>query len=540
MGFSKLVRASTDTEYLTDTSVRPGGSYQYRLRYATPTAGGDTSRVVIYDVLEQGHGPNQHWRGILTDIDYSHPRSLGIGVVIYYSTVSGLNPQGNAAHANLANAAIWSTTAPTDRSTITAVAIDLSTDINGQPFIFAAASGTVVTLHLEAPHGIEPGLLAYNYAQLARHRAPVVGGTPVDMGIIQSAPVTTVTMLDRDITIAKSSNPTSGTEAIPQEVIGGSALSYTIVATNDEEASVPQVVLTDTIPTGLTIDTANIEGFFGTQPPQPLSEIARISYNISGNTINWTIATLGAGETFTLVVPTTVQTNLTSRTVFANQARITSLADITYNITSNTTWHVADALPATTTLNISKTVTAGLADTSKEFSFSVVVNAPASVIAQATVTGNLPVTYSAQRRGAGGIVLETLTFESGVAQTVLLTHGQSLVFSAIHIGSTYTVIEAGVAQYSPRVVITTAGIETATIAAPTPETDNYTLSTGTQNVGAGTNSAAFTNTHLFTPPAGLVTSVVGQAAVIVALAGLSLLGLSVRRKKVAALDELSG
>ncbi|MCL2606664.1 MAG: hypothetical protein FWD93_05225, partial [Coriobacteriia bacterium] len=122
MGFSKLVRASTDTEYLTDTSVRPGGSYQYRLRYATPTAGGDTSRVVIYDVLEQGHGPNQHWRGILTDIDYSHPRSLGIGVVIYYSTVSGLNPQGNAAHANLANAAIWSTTAPTDRSTITAVA----------------------------------------------------------------------------------------------------------------------------------------------------------------------------------------------------------------------------------------------------------------------------------------------------------------------------------------------------------------------------------------------------------------------------------
>ncbi|MCL2379540.1 MAG: hypothetical protein FWC81_01955, partial [Coriobacteriia bacterium] len=122
VGFSKTVRASTDTSYGMDTSVRPGSTYSYRLAYSLSPTGGQASNIVIYDVLENAHDGSNYWRGILESVDVSHPRMLNIQPVVYYSTVSGLNPQGNAAHANLANAAIWSTTAPTDRSTITAVA----------------------------------------------------------------------------------------------------------------------------------------------------------------------------------------------------------------------------------------------------------------------------------------------------------------------------------------------------------------------------------------------------------------------------------
>jgi len=333
-GFSKMVRAANDSSYRLHTEVTSGGTYTYRLRYAKELGALPSSNVILFDVLEAAHQGNPHWRGTLMDVDVSHARDiLGIAPVIYYSTVSGLNPMGDAAHANLANAAIWSTTAPSDRATITAVAIDLSTAANGQPFTFAPGSGTVVNLHMQAPHGIDEGILAYN-------RSHISFTTSAGSAWLQSL-ITTVEMRVREISLTKSSDPASGTQQAPTYVEADSDLIYNIRVTNSEDQAVEQVILADAIPAGLIFDIGDLQGFFGTAAPQPLADISRVNATVAGRTIIWTISTLGAGESFTLIVPTTVEEQ-TSRTVFENQARITSIGGAEHDIRSEITYHYTE------------------------------------------------------------------------------------------------------------------------------------------------------------------------------------------------------
>ncbi|MCL2745807.1 MAG: DUF11 domain-containing protein [Coriobacteriia bacterium] len=332
IGFSKLVRSATGLDYGMQAQVRPGGAYSYRLHYSTGLE--QATDLVLFDILEAADDGRPSWRGNLQSIDLTHPISLGAAPVVYFSTQIGLDPSNNPTHADLGNTARWTTTEPADLSTVTAIAIDLSLRDNGQPFILTAGSGVVVNLHMQAPHGQTSGTHAFNRALYS----VTSGGTPQALA---QTPYTQVQILERGLALTKTSDPASGTQVDPVLVERGSTVTYAIVIENVEEAALANIVLQDVIPQHMSFAASELRGHFGTAAPTPLADIARIDYSVSGNTVGWTISTLGAGESFTLIVPAVVAETLPGETTFANTARITHLGAVAYDIPSNATFHRA-------------------------------------------------------------------------------------------------------------------------------------------------------------------------------------------------------
>ncbi|MCL2611071.1 MAG: DUF11 domain-containing protein, partial [Defluviitaleaceae bacterium] len=337
-GFTKTVRATGDTTYHMETAVRPGGSYTYRLQYVGPM--NDRSRnLVMFDVLEAAHYGRDSFKGIFESIDVSHPQTLGIDPQVYFSTHSGLDPFRNTAHANL-NSSYWSRIQPENNADITAIAIDLSTRTNGQPFIFEPRTGTVVNIHMRAPHGNIAKTNAFNRAQYRITTITPIG-TITDRPIAQPS-YTTVELLGRNLTLDKTSNPLSGTAEEPKEVFEGDTINYEIAVINNEEMAIRNIKIEDVIPEHMSINPLEIKGFFGNNRSMaiPLYTHTRVSYDIDGNTITLTIQSLGVGERFTLLLPTTIDKNLTRTIIFENTTQIIGIDDQEYDIKSDTTYHI--------------------------------------------------------------------------------------------------------------------------------------------------------------------------------------------------------
>jgi len=356
-GFRKMVRATGDTAYSMETRVRPGATYVYRLHYASPNED-EAMNLVIFDVLEAAHEERPHWLGRLESIDLTHPESLGIAPVVYYSTELDLDPLTNSEHEDLTNP-IWTTTPPANRAEITAIAIDLSTDIDGEPFVFRPEGGTVVNLHMRAPHDHEAGSIAYNRALYRVTTISTTDEATINWPIA-SVPYTQVELLEREITISKTSDPETGTAEEPRQIPIGSTVDYEITIYNIGESILRNIVVEDEIPAYMSFDSDELMGFFEyysddpDDPPTaiPLSEHDRITYEVEGNLIQWTIETLEEGETFTLLVSATVDSDLATRTEFINTAYITSINGQDYNIPSETMYHVA--IPDLTELEVIK------------------------------------------------------------------------------------------------------------------------------------------------------------------------------------------
>ena len=86
---------------------------------------------------------------------------MGCRPVVYYSTVPNLklsdetNPrQGNRAHLDLKDPNYWTAVKPADED-ITAIAIDMSKDENGDSFQLGLNDSAVVIVHMRAPSGDE-------------------------------------------------------------------------------------------------------------------------------------------------------------------------------------------------------------------------------------------------------------------------------------------------------------------------------------------------------------------------------------------------
>ena len=165
------------------------------------------------------------------------------------------------------------------------------------------------------------------------------------------------------LAISKDSYPQSGTAEAPEEVDRGSEIVYSIsvanVANGDNGATAPafNVVVEDVIPAHLIIAQAGIMGQFNGGPLLTLSELGAqgVVVNVDGQTVTWTIAELGIGETFTLVIPTTVDLDTPNNTVFINYAVITEVDGEEEDIPSNNVYHEVEYLY--TKLLIEKTAT---------------------------------------------------------------------------------------------------------------------------------------------------------------------------------------
>lgn len=154
-GLSKNVKSDNDQKYVQDTSVKEGGSYSYKLRLASHK-GTTTSDLILYDSIEnykllksdKDHG-TKRWRGTLGSVDVTQPISKGVDAIVYYSTVKNLNIKD---HKDLSDTSIWSKKKPKDLSEVTAVAVDLRKDKNGNPFKLKSEESVVAILNMKAPY----------------------------------------------------------------------------------------------------------------------------------------------------------------------------------------------------------------------------------------------------------------------------------------------------------------------------------------------------------------------------------------------------
>lgn len=156
LSLSKAVKDSDNTIYSSgkdsDVIVSDGESYSYRLRFGSAD-GTTTSNIILFDSIENFTTPSGNssgWRGILQNIDVSQPKAKGINPVIYYSTIANLDVSTNT---DITKKSIWSTTVPSDLSTITAVAIDLRKTTSGNAYTLPEKETIRVTINMKAPTG---------------------------------------------------------------------------------------------------------------------------------------------------------------------------------------------------------------------------------------------------------------------------------------------------------------------------------------------------------------------------------------------------
>ncbi|MGI6590405.1 MAG: Spy0128 family protein [Eggerthellaceae bacterium] len=154
-GFTKAVKAAEDASYGTEAETYADGIYTYRLRYR-PDDNSAAKGLVFYDTIENAYGSNEHWKGTLQSVDVAYMRSQGVDAKVYYSTAAGCDPRNNEGDRDLSDASKWSTAAPSDMSKVTAVAIDLTKNTDGNDFVLQAGRTASAILYMQAPENVMP------------------------------------------------------------------------------------------------------------------------------------------------------------------------------------------------------------------------------------------------------------------------------------------------------------------------------------------------------------------------------------------------
>ena len=140
-------------------NVYEGGSYTYGISVMSAPRS-RTKAMKIYDSLEN-YVPtadkfdykDTRWRGTFQDIDVSNLVEKGIAPKVYYSTAKGLilDDSNNRTDLDLSNTSKWSTTVPSDKSKITAIAIDASRKADGTEFVLSPEDSITAYVHMKAP-----------------------------------------------------------------------------------------------------------------------------------------------------------------------------------------------------------------------------------------------------------------------------------------------------------------------------------------------------------------------------------------------------
>ncbi|MFI3170168.1 MAG: FctA domain-containing protein [Faecalibacterium sp.] len=163
-GIKKRVKAEGGS-YDVTAQAELDGAYSYAITLGT-TMDGSTKDVILYDVLETAYPDNgregtDYWQGTFAGVDTTVPDKLGIDAVVYYATAGNLDIE-NETQMDITDTTIWSTVCPTDLSTVTAVAFDLSKGTDGADYIFDGYVMLMVEIFMTAPSETSDAVYAYN------------------------------------------------------------------------------------------------------------------------------------------------------------------------------------------------------------------------------------------------------------------------------------------------------------------------------------------------------------------------------------------
>ena len=290
-GFTKAVK--TQTEYETSGTTIPNNEYTYRLSYSQSDYA-KSSDIVFYDILE--HGANRkdesgnkafkesQWHGTLKDINVKSAEekltdgsaTLHCKPVVYYATKDRRSFTGS--DYDVTNTATWSTEKPADAAKITAVAVDCSKNTDGTDFVMNGRQVLEIYVTMTAPTDASCfGKTAYNEGVVYSKKNDDISKTP-------SYSDADVTLKNVEPELHKTSDPVSGTANKPAKVYQDTVLNYFLsVKNSDTTFTLKDLVVEDTLPDGLNIDTPNIQVFFGDKQEGTAKNVA-VTFDSSSKT----------------------------------------------------------------------------------------------------------------------------------------------------------------------------------------------------------------------------------------------------------------
>ena len=188
-------------------------------------------------------------------------------------------------------------------------------------------------------------------------------------------------------------------------------------------------------------------------------------------------------------------------------------------------------------LSISKTVDGAYGDRTRYFPFSVTLNKAELVTGTPSYKAYVMEGTTVATTTANYATLSTdpvygayIDVTAGTPVTINLKHGQWLSFVGMPVGTTYSVTETGVADYTPSVSVVTDG----GAAAVTNGTQGTALTVGSPTaivLGANANSAAFTNTYKTVTPTGIALDNLPFIMIIVLAMGVFAAFIVVRSRR---------
>lgn len=347
-GFDKSVK--TDSYYSQSDSTLPNNEYTYKLTYAQSNQT-SSKKIVFYDVLENGTDRTVNgsvtrltpqWTGTLQNVDVDSIKTNVSGEstdvfcspVIYYSTKDRSSFTG--ADFDVSKSDVWTTTKPSDASTITAIAVDCSKASDGSDFILKDQKVLEVYVTMKAPGDTT------NYDKTTYNEAYVYSQKGTDTTSTFEHSDSDVTIKEPNVTLEKSSDPGTGTHEKHKVVYVDDTVTYTLKVTNTgDRFSLKDVVVEDVIPNYMDIDTYNMKVKFGKSGTEvKVSQSPRVTRRVDGQKLTFTVKSLSAGESAYLIIPTIVTK---SKEIFDNTAKITSVNGVVKEVVSETMHH--ESLP---------------------------------------------------------------------------------------------------------------------------------------------------------------------------------------------------
>ena len=318
-------------------------NYFYDINYSNNSK---TENLVLFDTIEKRtDGTQSDWHGTFLGIDISEIRKIASAnsadgycdPVVYYTT----KDRSLLSKDDLdLNSAIWTRTAPSDLSKVTAIAVDCRKTTLDKDFILAKKQNLGFIINMLSPSdNINSGDMTYNES--------VMSGVLSDNNMAAySYAYTDVTVKFSEPEFSKTAFPDTGTQASPAGVVQNSVLTYYLKIKNpDETMPIRNVVVEDSFVNSLNFNNT-ITVRIGDGDEIAIDKAARVSsYSIDPVNneakvrFSAVIDSIAPDETVTIKIPVTVSAPIT--TVLTNKAKITSANDVTFAqpIESGETYH---------------------------------------------------------------------------------------------------------------------------------------------------------------------------------------------------------
>ena len=244
------------------------------------------------------------------------------------------------------------------------------------------------------------------------------------------------------VTVRTSADLSMAKSVTPNPLVAGAPATYTLTATNNGLSDAQNVLITDSVPAGLTIVSANPS--LG-------------SCTVTGQNVACGAATVQANSTFTVTLITKVAASATGS--ISNTAAVSSPTDSTPGNNSATS-----TAPVNQTAHLVMTKTASpdpiVAGAAVTYTLSIVNNGPSDAL-NTVVTDPLPTGFA--------------VFSNGISSTGNVCPQQD---QATTVTCSFGTIPAGTARTLQITASTPAGLaagstitNTATLASPTPDSD---------------------------------------------------------------------